>query len=1091
MEVVQLDLYASWQDLNDAYSNITEGIYQQEIGSDKLSKEGVVNLPEVSIYQNIIIDNKGVEEVLFEISSFAKFEGKIEFKEKGKLKIKSSSSIFLKNIALTNIDQLEVISAENIWCSGIIGNILKLEARDLKLQNHFIATEVFINAVNIDNDGHIKLKEYGLFKGKEVKNDGYIICEDTKLCSSDKGICGTNNEMGDRCDIEIIGEEGIYNTGDIAGRNIKLESSGEVDFTYNLYDANRIALRAWDSLTIKGEYIGIAQSIKAIDSIEISSISDFKINKKAQTIVSIESKEFKVSANNLENYGYINANIQNYTIKSNFKNTRYHENLYMGQILSESIDINAGGIVDNSGIITTKSKGSLLGKFGVINSGAISCEVGYIKQSKVEFMDNTNWKDSIDLGYYLASNLQESLDLLCEINIKSDNGEIKSPGVINSKTLEIKGQKKVELGNAQIDHIVKINKKPGAYIHTTDKVEINGGKIELHNKYHAGMYVGKELEIKADNEVDISSPIVVGNKFTIFAKNIVNKNNIQAYELVIQDSERFKNEGEVLSNIEINSSLEIVNHGKISVANIAKLHGGNSVINDGAISCKDGVNFRMWNYGDLHVINIGYIPEIPDSIKLLCNIKIVAKNGDIISKGAIVGREVTIESNGVVELGKLTKAEEISGHPKAGSVYLYSHEDTVIKARSIFLGDCYLHKGIYSGGNLKILSSSHIDIRSNIKVMDLLNMEGEEIVNRGDINSKKLNVDSGRRFINEGHLTGDINLISKGKFENKGKISIDLEGKIEADKGIINNGAIACSSGRNIGDYVERFGRDYEEQLHINYYIYSPADSEIHCATELKSLHGNIEIKDALAAKAIKIQSGKSVILGVKELPKNFKAAGMYLWGHTINIEGNKVLIGKSYEAAIESKTEFIISSSGDVRILGQIKSHSVNINGNNLENLGAVIASNYQVEVKELAVEKGKLEIADKITIRGKKILNLGDINANYYTASAVRLYINQGIIKVSNFYIKSDGEAENKGKINLNKGGKLEIEVKENFNNEGNLLSEEVRWCEKEQVGLCGATNEIGYSGEIRIISKEGEVINKGIIGAEKIDIEAKKKN
>ena len=109
---------------------------------------------------------------------------------------------------MSNIDELEIISKEGIWSSGIVGNSIKLEAAVIKIQNHFTVNEVKMNGEEIDNQGIVKLKEWGIFNGEEIKNSGYIICEETKICN-ENGICGVNNEIGDRCDIEVIGDKSI------------------------------------------------------------------------------------------------------------------------------------------------------------------------------------------------------------------------------------------------------------------------------------------------------------------------------------------------------------------------------------------------------------------------------------------------------------------------------------------------------------------------------------------------------------------------------------------------------------------------------------------------------------------------------------------------------------------------------------------------------------------------------------------------------------------------------------------------------------------------------------------------------------------
>ena len=159
-----LDIYEGWTDFYEAYSSLTQIVFSEEIGLDKFSAEGLVNLPEASLYKNIVLNNEGLKEILFDIKSIAKFEGKIELKEKGKLKIKSENSVLLRNIVLSNIDELEIISKEGIWSSGIVGNSIKLEAAVIKIQNHFTVNEVKMNGEEIDNQGIVKLKEWGIFK---------------------------------------------------------------------------------------------------------------------------------------------------------------------------------------------------------------------------------------------------------------------------------------------------------------------------------------------------------------------------------------------------------------------------------------------------------------------------------------------------------------------------------------------------------------------------------------------------------------------------------------------------------------------------------------------------------------------------------------------------------------------------------------------------------------------------------------------------------------------------------------------------------------------------------------------------------------
>ena len=1116
-----LDIYESWTDFYEAYSSLTQIVFSEEIGLDKFSAEGLVNLPEASLYKNIVLNNEGLKEILFDIKSIAKFEGKIELKEKGKLKIKSESSVLLRNIVLSNIDELEIISKEGIWSSGIVGNSIKLEAAVIKIQNHFTVNEVKMNGEEIDNQGIVKLKELGLFNGEEIRNSGYIICEETRICNeniyNDKGICGVNNEIGDRCDIEVIGEKGIYNTGSIAGRNIKLESEGKIEFSYSNKEGYWIALRAWHLMKIKGDDININQSIKSVSDIEIEAkgtvtvnIIDDYANEHAKS--KIESKSLKIIADRFENQGSIVVDKQDYTIKNKFKNICYssndlHYRTYNKGALSGDIEINAGSI-ENNGVIGIKSIGSILAKLEIVNDGVIFCNSYNSNSNTVEkyYLDavdnHGHVRGRVNLGYYFKG----EADLLCDIKIKSDNGEIKSSGVIGSRNLEIEGKRDVELGKAQIDHVVNIGKKPESYIYATDKVVIKGGKIELHDKYQKGMYVGKELEMRAYNEVDINSLIVVNGKFNLFAKSIVNRNKLQAHEFLVQDSEKFKNEGEILGNIEVNSSLEIVNYGKIAVATIAKLHGEGSIINDGAISCKDGVNIYEWKYQNNKVTaNIGYNIQVIDSGKFLCNIEIKTKGNEIRSSGIIVGRKITIESNGELELGKVIKAQAMSNHQVGNYYYLYSEEDTVIKATNIYLGNDY-KEGLYAGKNLQMQSVELIDSKSVIRVKEEYNLVGKEVINKGEISSKKINLENVEEFINEGIIAGDLNILAKGRVENKGIINIDVEGKIDADKGIINNGAIACRNGVYVGDHKENLAgyndnHDNRYQFHINYYL--SVDDTVHCKIELKSLNGNIEIKEALGAKEIRIQSGKSVILGVKELPKSIKDIGnrkhdlklklhgIYLWGHNINIEGSKVLVGKNYDEGIKSTNEFVIEKSGNIKILGKITGNNIKINGNNLENLGEIKSINYETELKTKDVERGELKVSDSVNLRGEHIVHLGNANTNNYVINAKILYSNKGVINANQINLKSAENIENAGDINLKHGGKAKIESKKDFNNKGKILAAEVRWCDNnKKERLCGSNNEEGYSGSIQIISEEGEITNTGIIGSEEIEIEAKKK-
>ena len=756
-----LDIYEGWTDFYEAYSSLTQIVFSEEIGLDKFSAEGLVNLPEASLYKNIVLNNEGLKEILFDIKSIAKFEGKIELKEKGKLKIKSENSVLLRNIVLSNIDELEIISKEGIWSSGIVGNSIKLEAAVIKIQNHFTVNEVKMNGEEIDNQGIVKLKEWGIFNGEEIKNSGYIICEETKICN-ENGICGVNNEIGDRCDIEVIGEKSIYNTGSIAGRNIKLESEGKIEFSYSNKEGYWIALRAWNLMKIKGDDININQSIKSVSDIEIEAkgtvtvnIIDDYANEQAKS--KIESKSLKIIADRFENQGSIVVDKQDYTIKNKFKNicrshitvlAHWREGVYHraddNGVLIGDIEINAGSI-ENNGVIGIKSIGSILAKLEIVNDGVIFCNSYNSNSNTVQkyYLDAEHVGrviGRVNLGYYFKG----EADLLCDIKIKSDNGEIKSSGVIGSRNLEIEGQRDIEFGKAQIDHVVNIGektraydkvnivKRPESYIYATDKVVIKGGKIELHDKYQKGMYVGKELEMKAYNEVDINSLIVVNGKFNLFAKSIVNKNKLQAHEFLVQDSEKFKNEGEILGNIEVNSSLEIVNYGKIAVATIAKLHGGGSIINDGVISCKDGIGIYEWKYQDDKVTaNIGYNFQTLDG-KLLCDIEIKTEGKEIKSSGIIVGRKITIVSNGELELGKVIKAQAISiikdqatsNNQVNSYYYLYSEEDTVIKATNIHLGNDY-KEGLYAGKNLQMQSVELIDSKSVIRVKEEYNLVGK------------------------------------------------------------------------------------------------------------------------------------------------------------------------------------------------------------------------------------------------------------------------------------------------------------------------------------------------------------------------------
>ena len=115
-------------------------------------------------------------------------------------------------------------------------------------------------------------------------------------------------------------------------------------------------------------------------------------------------------------------------------------------------------------MIGIKSIGSILAKLEIVNDGVIFCNSYNSNSNTVQkyYLDAEHVGrviGRVNLGYYFKG----EADLLCDIKIKSDNGEIKSSGVIGSRNLEIEGQRDIEFGKAQIDHVVNIGEKTRAY----------------------------------------------------------------------------------------------------------------------------------------------------------------------------------------------------------------------------------------------------------------------------------------------------------------------------------------------------------------------------------------------------------------------------------------------------------------------------------------------------------------------------------------------------------------------------------------------------------------------------------------------------